>query len=333
MNVSSTTQTQYTQATNKTTAIKASSAYESTTQTQSTDKMDEMKEKYKDIYTPIPETYSKEDEELQTQKVYEAYPKYMTLQELWDKSGSFYEGEPIQLGVTPTKEQENQQKIASKKMEDWIVEEYGSQENLNEIVHGAQDIKDEYPVNTLGKDKSIHNSKELSRFFNAAVYESLEDGKDISEAKKEAGSLMTTFMDTSYMQRNFVDTLIKAGRADPNAKQADLDTFKPNFDAPNNATMDLRKYGIEGEWRSYNIYENKNTMIAEIEKKMGQYNFMLNNESLVKGAYTKLDASYQDLGNNVGYKKIINDDLMPMMNSALNVFKNYKIYDSVDIKG
>ena len=84
-------------------------------ETQATGRLAEMQEKYKDVYTPIPETYSKADEELQTQKVYEAYPNYMSLQELWDKSMSFYKGEPIELGVTPTKSQEEHQKVSSKK--------------------------------------------------------------------------------------------------------------------------------------------------------------------------------------------------------------------------
>ena len=39
--------------------------------------MAEMQEKYKDVYTPVPETYSKADEDLQKQKIHEAYPNYI----------------------------------------------------------------------------------------------------------------------------------------------------------------------------------------------------------------------------------------------------------------
>ncbi|NCO02541.1 MAG: hypothetical protein GW906_12075 [Epsilonproteobacteria bacterium] len=169
MNVSSATQTQYTQATNKTTATKASSAYDSVAPTQQTDKMAQMQEKYKDVYTPIPETYSKADEDLQAAKVKEAYPNNLTLTELLHKSQEFYDGAPIVLGQIQTQEQEEKQKIASKKMDDWITEQFGSLNALHEMTQGVQEIKDKYPVNTLSKDPSIHNAKELSRFFNAAA--------------------------------------------------------------------------------------------------------------------------------------------------------------------
>ena len=59
---------------------------------------------------------------------------------------------------------------------------------------------------------------------------------------------------------------------------------------------------------------------------------MLSNEDVMKEAYSKLDGSYQDLGNNAGYKKLINDEYMSEMEQALNIFNNYKIYDSIDMK-
>ena len=68
-------------------------------------------------------------------------------------------------------------------------------------------------------------------------------------------------------------------------------------------------------------------MITEIEKKISQFNFMLNNESQIKEAYSKLEADAQTLGNNEGYQKMINDKYMPMMQDGLNIFKNYTIYD------
>ena len=42
--------------------------------TKATGKMAEMQEKYKDVYTPIPETYTIESEELQQTKIKEVYP-------------------------------------------------------------------------------------------------------------------------------------------------------------------------------------------------------------------------------------------------------------------
>jgi hypothetical protein len=52
--------------------VAATEATSKTSQTQVTGRMAEMEEKYKDVYTPMPETYSKADEDLQWQKIYEA---------------------------------------------------------------------------------------------------------------------------------------------------------------------------------------------------------------------------------------------------------------------
>jgi hypothetical protein len=59
---------------------------------------------------------------------------------------------------------------------------------------------------------------------------------------------------------------------------------------------------------------------------------MLNNEDKIKNAYSKL-GSAQYLGNNSGYKQLIENRYMPIMEQGLNIFKNYKIYDSINLKG
>ena len=179
---------------------------------------------------------------------------------------------------------------------------------------------------------SLNSLDSRARFTNAAIYEGLEQGKSLEESKKYAGNLKYPFMDTSYSIREYREAHIKAGLMDANSTLLEQEENIIDFNASNNNIMDLRKYGIEGDWRSYNIYENKNAMISEIEKKMSQFNFMLNNEDLMKEEYMKLDADYHDLGNNAGYKKIINDILMPRMKQGLDIFENYKIYDSIDAK-
>lgn len=328
MTVTSTTQTSQVYATNNVTATKATSAYDTASSSQPVDKMDEMKEKYKDIYTPIPETYSKADEDLQIRKIHEAYPNYISGPDFLKIVDSFYDGEPIELGTIPTQEQKNKQEIAFEK----AYELFGGKEAFTKMQKDVFIIKDNYPVNHWGKDERTHNATELARFENAAIYEGLEQGKTLKEAKIQSASMRFSFMDITHDKRNFIDTLIKAGRIDPNATPANDDEYKVNFDSPNNSTMDLRKYGIEGEWSGYTKYENQNAMISEIEKKISQFTFMLNNEDLMKEAYMKLDSNYHDLGNNAGYKNMINNELMPAMNFTLNLFENYKIYDSVDIK-
>jgi hypothetical protein len=196
-------------------------------------------------------------------------------------------------------------------------------------------IKQEYPVNTWGKDKRVDNEAELARFTNAAVYEGLEKGMDVEEAKVYAGNLRTNFMNNTYSSINFLETLIKAGRADKNAldiilnkseQERKKEAYQVDFDAQNNSTMDLREYGIEGNWEYYEVVESQQGIIAEINKKISQFNFMLHNEDLIKKAYQKLDSSYHDLGNNAGYQKVINERYMPMMQDGLNIFRKYTIY-------
>ena len=59
---------------------------------------------------------------------------------------------------------------------------------------------------------------------------------------------------------------------------------------------------------------------------------MLNNEDKIKNAYSELGGA-QYLGNNSGYKQLIEEDYMPLMKQGLKIFKNYKIYDSINLKG
>lgn len=325
MTITSTSQT-YTA--NKLTAAKATTAYESTVASKPVDRMDNMKEKYKDVYTPIPETYSKADEDLQTQKIHEAYPDYVDFRNFFKILSTLEDGRPIQLGQELTSQQ--QENIQSKKNK--FYENFGGEESFHNMQKGVQEIRDKYPVNEAGKDPSIYNATEMARFRNAAIYEGLEDGKTLEEAKINSNNLLATFMDTQP-NKQFHETLVKAGRAKANSYNTVDFKNEIDFNATNNSTMDLRKYGIKGSWEYHKIYENQQTMTSEIEKKINQFNFMLNNEDKIKEAYSKLDSSYQDLGNNAGYKRMIEEKYMPMMEEGLNIFENYKIYDSIDIKG
>lgn len=329
---SATTSQVYT--TNKTSATKASSAYESVAPTtaQQTDKMAEMEEKYKDVYTPIPETYSKADEDIQAQKIKEAYPNYVSMAEVWKIADKIYTEEfgekKFQLGDKLTPEQEEKKKLSL----EMAYEMFGGIDAIIAADKGVYEIKKAYPVNPWGKDERNNNSTELARFHNAVVYQELENGKTIDEAREHAGYLTSTslYMNSGFKENSFIDILIKAGLADPDAKQ-DYDN-SVDFNAPNNTTWDLRTYGIEGRWQENNIYENDQAMISELEKKIGQFNFLLNNENLIKAANDKLDPSNQSLALTNHYKEYINEQYLPEAQFALDIFKNYKIYDSVDIK-
>jgi len=60
---------------------------------------------------------------------------------------------------------------------------------------------------------------------------------------------------TPIPETDFLDALIKAGIADSNATR-NSKPQKIDFNASNNSTWDLRKYGIEGDWRTNNIYDS-----------------------------------------------------------------------------
>ncbi|MFA6190970.1 MAG: hypothetical protein WC665_01330 [Sulfurimonas sp.] len=320
--------------TDNVTATSATSATDNVTKTETTGRMAEMQEKYKDVYTPTPETYSPSDEEIQKQKIDEAYPNYVPFQDVLKMADEIFlknGGTKIVLGQQQSEKDKALEKSA---LNEVVTKLFGSEEAYTKMLKGVQEIQAKYPYNSLAKE-GVHNATEIARFQNAAVYEGLEQGKTVEEAKIYAGNLLSSFMDTSYTVVNFLTTLIKAGRADPNAlewfydeqKNKDKQTQKIDFNAPNNSTMDLRKYGIEGNWESYKIVENQKEMIAEIQKKIEQYNFMLHNEELIKEAYTKFKPEDQKLGNNTRYKKLINDEYMPRMQDGLNIFNKYKIYD------
>jgi len=319
-------------------ASQVTSTSTNATKTVSTDpKMAEMQEKYKDVYTPIPETYSKADEDLQLRKIHEAYPNYISGPDFLKIADSFLEGPKIELGQKLSPEEDAKQRADYEQAFQKAYDIFGGQEAFIKMQKGAMEIMQKYPVNTWGKDERVHNATELAHFTNAATYEGLEQGKTVEEAKIYAINLRSSFMDTSYSTINFLETLIKAGRADPNALDWFLnqdERYYPknsndiDFNASHNVTMDLREYGIEGSWEFYEVVESQKGMIAEIEKKIGQFQFMLNNESKIKEAYSKLEADAQTLGNNAGYKRMINEDYMPRMQDGLNIFKNYKIYDN-----
>jgi len=202
------------------------------------------------------------------------------------------------------------------------------------MVHGAREIMAKYPVNNYGKYEGVTNAKELARYENAMVYEGLESGKTLKESKSNAKMSLGKFLDPTVLTYHYRGSLLGIDALDalkmpdgselvPQERQAPVVDFNSVF----NSTMDLREYGIEGDWEYYEIPENQQDMMTEIEKKIDQFNFMLNNESKIKEAYMKLDPRYQDIGNNEGYQKLINEDYMPQMQEALNIFKNYKIYD------
>lgn len=311
------------------TAIQESSQMQDVKQLQATEKLAEMKEKYKDIYTPIPETYSVKDEELQARKIYEAYPKYISGPDFLQIVSSFLEGTRIELGQKLTPAQEEAQKLDYAQALQKAYDIFGGEEEFIAMQKGVQAIKDQYPINEWAKQGYADNSRELARFKNAAIYEGLERGLSLESATKVARNAEYMFMDVSYGAKMLDDMLIKAGLMSP-APEGGRETVQTevNFDHPNNGTMDLRAYGIDGAWNANEVIENQKGMLQEIEKKISQFNFMLNNKELIKEAIMKLPADARGAMNNEGYESWINKELLPRMQLGYEVFSKYQIYDN-----
>ncbi|MFA6196327.1 MAG: hypothetical protein WC656_06760 [Sulfurimonas sp.] len=309
--------------------IAASEATAEVSQTHATGRMAEMQEKYKDVYTPMPETYSKAGEDLQWQKIYEAYPNYITPNELFKMVSKVYTEEygekPIQLGDKLTQKQEDEQKAAADKVFQWAYEIYGGKEGFTKMTNDVYEIQKKYPVNYMAKDGDVKNATELTRFYNAAVYEGLESGKTIDEAKKAAGEARSAFMDMDAAIRK-TDPMFKGTDILYNNGKSFLQTLQDerevNWDTK--WTWDLREYGIQGDWHWLNIYDNQNKMTDEIHKKIDQYNFMLDNKDLMAKANEKLNP---DDRNQIDYYEKYINEFMPAAELALKVFDNYKIYD------
>lgn len=311
------------------TAIQESSQTQSVEQTKATGKLAEMEEKYKDVYTPIPETYSVKDEELQARKIYEAYPNYISGPDFLQIVNSFLEGTRIELGQKLTSAQEEAQKLDYAQAFQKAYDIFGGEEEFIAMQKGVQAIKYQYPINEWAKQGYADNSKELARFTNAAIYEGLERGLSLEGARKEARSVESMFMDVSYGAKMLNDMLIKAGLMSP-APEGGRETVQTevNFDHPGNSTMDLREYGIDGAWDSYEVIENQKDMLQEIAKKIKQFNFMLDHKELIEDAIMKLPADARSLVNNEGYESWINEELMPRMQLGYEVFSKYQIYDN-----
>ena len=318
-----------TSAISKTQKIAQASAYTNTQATQNVDKLAQMQEKYKDIYTPIPNTYTSQSEQAQQQKIVEAYPNYIPPQELFAEASRIYTEEfgekKIELGDPPlTKEQQAKQQAAFEK----VFAPYGGAEAYNGIYKEVFEIQKANPINKWGKD-GLDNASELARFYNAGVYEGLEEGKSLDVVKRLASEAMFEYMGTSSNK-----TMLKV-MPNPKLGVEGSELFndyvhyeKSEYDYKTN--IDLRDDGIQGAWWENDIYQSGELMIKEIHKKLSQFEFMLQNPDLIESANEKLEPFYQEKMQ--GYSEFITKQEIPNAKLALSIFENYKIYDSVDLR-
>lgn len=326
MNILSTNQTPYTQSVAQTNAIRATSAYETVQPAivEQTDKLTQMKEKYKYVYTPLPESYSIADEELQNKKIYEAYPDYVSFNDLLKNINDIYNdlgGEPIEIGIKTTQEQNDKQQEAYA----IAMKQAGGEEHYFKMQEDVTKIQNLYPVNYFEKS-GFSNGKELARFTNAAVYEGMEQGLSVDKAQGEARKLINQYMDSNYsfeLQKEGFEKVFGINISN-NLKN---DTVESNSQG---GTWNLSKYGINGKWEENKIYHNEQAMISELENKLQQFQFMLNNKGLIEEANESISIHSQKQINT--YESKIIEDLIPQTQRILKVFQDYQIYDSINVK-
>ena len=80
--ISNTTQIYAPSKVAKTTAV---SAYSDVSSAKPLGRMEQMQEKYKDVYSPMPSSYSKEVEDLQVSMMRGKYPDYLPLEQFLEK--------------------------------------------------------------------------------------------------------------------------------------------------------------------------------------------------------------------------------------------------------
>jgi len=327
---------------NQVTKVSVTTAYTEVTPTSSISRMEQMQEKYKDVYSPMPASYSKEIEELQSEKIREVYPNAMSIQETiqWIQDNL----KPIKLG----EEESVEDKIIRETKNNEYVESMGGKEAYKERLDFIYETRAQYPINRWASENfSPSNTKELTTFYNAAVYEGLEKGKDLNTATREAYNPIYSYMDTSESVNNELEKVLSSPVDILNLFQMDLqetETASSRVDRTDKYvykhgiglgdTVDLRSYGFNMEWNHFDSVQNDNAMVSMLEKRVEMYDFMLENPSVIESAFLKLDGASQG-GRRTSECAILEPIRryhLPNAELALSVFEKYKIFDSVDIK-
>jgi len=324
---------------NQVTKTRATSAYSEATPTSPVSRMEQMQEKYKDVYSPMPASYSKEREELQVEKIREVYPDFLPFDEMVQEFGL--------MSVDPTKEINVEDLEAIQKINKEYIESVGGIEAKEEISSSIYEARAQYPTNKWTyEDFTPSNIKELTTFYNAAVYEGLEEGKDIQSATSAAYGLIGTYIDNSEYDTYITENVFssseeilsrsKVGFQIVELSQSEMDRrFKLSrkHEIGYGDAVDLRSYGFNMEWNHFDIVKNDNAMVSMLEKRVEMYDFMLKNPSVVDSEFKKLDGASR--GGRTSERAIlqpIKERHFPNAELALSVFEKYKIFDSVDIK-
>ncbi len=327
------------QITSETEKSSLATAIQESSQPQAMGRMAQMEEKYKDIYTPMPEKFSQEIEDLQTKLIRERYPDYLTFDEFAEKYLV-----PIE---SPTPEAE----AKAKALQDAKMAESIRTEGPNQYNGGVPYVRDEerdafiasimrqYPNNTQDKYFSnLTNSPQRARAYNAAVYEGLEAGESLVDASAKAGQVQNTYIDNTEMfdeqfsrSRKFFHEYYD--EVDKRAEEERQNTLKDplpdqNPTKYNGTVLDLREYGFDREITTLVLLKSNNAMVASIQEQIKFFDFILKNQDIVQGKYEELDEKYKQQN---GFDETIITPVkkdLPIAQRALEVFSKYEIFDN-----
>jgi len=319
---------------NQVTKTRATSAYTKTSPTSPISRMEQMQEKYKNVYSPMPASYSKEREDLQLEKIREVYPDFLPFNEMVQEFGL--------MSVDPTKEESIEDKKIREIHNKDFIQSMGGEETYKESLILVHDVRIKYPNNIWSNDNfNASNSKELSNFYNAAIYEGLEKGKDLKAATNAAQYATTNYNDTSeYAKYEVENTLKNIDAKKYELTKEEIELAKQTNYQELSYDINLKDYGFNEQWNQSEKPEQSNKiMISRVEKKLELYDFMLNNPDIIEQQFQKSEAivAMKD-----GDRPIPTAEGMilnpirgfyrPNAELALDVFEKYKIFDSIDIK-
>lgn len=324
------------QTTSETEESPLATAIQESSQTQAMGKMAQMEEKYKDVYTPMPEKFSQDTEDLQTALIREKYPDYLTLDEVLEKY------------AVPVEDSSPEARVKAKTLQDAKIAESLATEGPNYYNGGLPrdeereafiaSIMKQYPNNTQDKYFDLSNSSQRARAFNAAIYEGLEAGESLDDARTKATQVRDTYIDNTAMVQKMFD----GSRAffheyydevERRAEEERQNTLKDplpdqNQTKYNGTVLDLREYGFDREISTLELFNNKNAMLTSIQEQIDFFDFILKNQESVKGKYDELEERYKE--QNSFDETVITPikENLPIAQRALEVFSNYEIFDN-----
>lgn len=287
--------------------------YQSNVQNQSSNRLDKMEQKYKDIFTPL-NANSKQNAQKADLLISQKYPFHLTSNEQMLQNMGYIK----EIGVSEQSFEKSVQNTKSK------LQTY---ENLDEQTKKEYEeyktkINSMYPHSVFSSP--IEQSKEATNFYNGAVYEALEMGYGIDEAKQLAQQTTIRYMPKETLAIEKMEQIFYD--ANPNIKRES--NYGENSVKQTYANENVKKYGFQN---GYYLKKDDNYLANAILEKAKTFQFFVNNPDI----YDELNKN-DTKNNNISTQENlqnIKEKYLPMAKLASKVFSNYNVYsNSVDLK-